>query len=284
MFRTYVQLTKPGIIIGNIITAAAGFLLASKGHVNLPLLVATLVGTSLVIGSACVFNNVIDRNIDRVMARTKKRALAMGVVNPRAALIYAVILGLVGFAILTAYTNRLVVLVGLAAMIDYVIAYGYWKRKSVYGTLVGSLSGAAPIVAGYLAVTERIDAGAIILFLIMVVWQMPHFYAIALRRLSDYAAAGMPVLPAIKGARRTKIQIIIYVAAFILAVSATTIFGYTGYIYLVVMVAAGLVWLVVGTRGLKAEDDTEWARRMFVISLVVVMLFSVMLPLGGLIP
>jgi protoheme IX farnesyltransferase len=284
LFKKYIQLTKPGIIMGNIITAIAGFLLASRHHFDPLLMVAMLLGTSLVIGSACVFNNVMDRKIDKSMARTKKRAMVQGTVAPLAAMIYGVCLGLVGFAILLRYTNILVVLIGLGAMIDYVVAYGYWKRRSVYGTLVGSLSGSAPIAAGYVAARGSIDLGAVILFVILTIWQMPHFYAIAMRRLGDYKSAGVPVLPIVSGLRTTKIQIMCYIVAFIIAVSATTIFGYTGFVYLVVVVGAGLAWLIIGARGFKATNDTDWARKMFLMSLVVLMIFSVMLPLGALLP
>jgi protoheme IX farnesyltransferase len=280
LFKTYYQLTKPGIIYGNLLTATAGFLLASKWHIAVVLFIATLAGMSLVIASACVYNNYIDRDIDKSMSRTKKRALVSGLVSSRQALIYASLLGVIGFAVLIDWTNWWVVGVGIGAFVDYVVLYGISKRRSVHGTIVGSISGAAPVVAGYVAVTDHFSGALIILFMILVLWQMPHFYAIAMYRLDDYKAAKIPVLPAVKGMRNTKLQIMLYIGAFAVAVLALTFFGYAGYVYAVVMLLASLSWLWLGIAGFKANDDKLWARKMFLRSLIIITVFSVMLSVG----
>lgn len=284
MLRAYYRLTKPGIIYGNLLTAAAGFLLAARGHIRFWLLLATLLGTGLVIASACVFNNYIDRDIDRRMARTRRRALVTGQVTARNALIYATAMLILGVAILIAGTNLLVLAVGLSAFIIYVLFYGLAKRRSVHGTLVGSLSGAAPPLAGYLAVTDHLDGGAALVFLVLVFWQMPHFYAIAIRRLKDYRAAGLPVLPVRQGIRATKLQIVAYIIAFAAANSLLSVFGYTGYVYLAVMLAVSLTWLYYGWQGFSTKDDQQWARQLFLISLLVILSLSVMLSVGPLLP
>jgi heme o synthase len=284
LFKTYYALTKPGIIYGNALTAAGGFLLASKWHVDFLLFVSLLVGTSLVIASGCVFNNYIDRGIDQKMARTKRRAIVRGIVSGRHAITYAVALGAVGFTILALYVNALVVLIGLIGLVDYVILYGYSKRHSVYGTIVGSISGATPVVAGYCAVTDRFDLGALILLLILVLWQMPHFYAIAMYRLDDYTAASLPVLPVKKGMYITKLNILLYIVAFTMAVAALTFYAYAGVTYLVVMLLLGFTWLWMGVRGFKAPDDKRWARKMFFFSLIVILVLSVMLAVGSVLP
>ncbi|MDE2589744.1 MAG: heme o synthase, partial [Patescibacteria group bacterium] len=196
--KTYYLLTKPGIIYGNTITTVAGFLLASQGKIYFGLFMATLFGVSFVIASACVINNYLDRKIDKKMARTQKRALVTHAISPSHALVFATILGILGFLDLVVFTNGITFMIGLIGYIDYIVLYGLSKRKSIYGTLVGSISGATPIAAGYTAVTNRFDIAALLLFLIMVFWQMPHFYAIAIYRLKDYVAAGIPVLPAKK--------------------------------------------------------------------------------------
>ncbi|MFI5240711.1 MAG: heme o synthase [Candidatus Saccharimonadia bacterium] len=285
MIKTYYQMTKPGIIYGNLLTVAAGFFLASSrvGHINIWLLFATMLGVSFVIGAACVFNNFIDRDIDKLMTRTEKRALASGSVSGASALGFASVLGFAGMLLLGKFTNWLTVSVGVVAFIDYVVLYGWSKRHSIYGTIVGSVAGAAPIVAGYTAVTSHIDAGAILLFLIMLTWQMPHFYAIAIFRLDDYSNALIPVLPAVKGIQTTKIQIICYVIAFTIANALLVLFGYTGYIYLGVMSIVGLTWLFVGLVGIKLTGPaaTAWARKMFFFSLIVVLVFSISVSLGG---
>jgi protoheme IX farnesyltransferase len=284
LLKAYYALTKPGIIYGNLLTAAAGFLLASRHHVDLWLLLATLAGTSLVIASGCVFNNYIDRDIDKKMARTKKRALVLKTIPAPGALLFAAIIGTAGFLILQVYTNALVVAIGLLGFIDYVILYGYAKRRSVYGTLVGSISGATPVLAGYCAARGHFDGGAAIVFLILATWQMPHFYAIAMYRYEDYKAAGIPVLPVVKGMQAAKTQILAYIIVFIIANSLLTICGYTGYIYLVVMVLLGLVWLGKGLRSFKDNNDSLWGRKMFLFSLIVILSTSAMLSVGARLP
>lgn len=276
--KTYYYLTKPGIIYGNALAALAGFLLASKSHIDFWLLLAVLLGVSLVIASGCVFNNYIDRGIDEKMSRTKRRALVRGVIKGRHALIYATFLGISGFVVLLVYTNLLTVMVGVVGLVDYVILYGYSKRRSVHGTLIGSISGATPPVAGYVAATDRLDVGAVLLFLILVFWQMPHFYAIAMYRLKDYTAAGLPVLPVERGSRVTKRSILAYIILFTTACVLLTVYGYTGYVFLIAMIVLGGVWIWKGLRGWRdAQDDARWARGMFFHSLLVLVAFCVLI-------
>jgi protoheme IX farnesyltransferase len=243
-----------------------------------------MIGSSLVIACGCVINNYIDRNIDRKMARTKQRALVTGQVRPRLAMIYAAGLGISGFAVLSLLTNRLTVAAGIVGLFFYLVMYSIWKRKAPIGTVVGSVSGATPIFAGYTAATDRFDTAAVLLFLAMVLWQMPHFYAIAMYRFKDYQQAGLPVLPVRKGMQRAKLEILIYVAAFTVAATALTLYHFTGYIYLVVMVVLGLIWFWKGAAGFKTLDDNKFGRKMFFFSLVVLLTFSTMVALGALLP
>jgi protoheme IX farnesyltransferase len=280
MFRTYYNLTKPGIIYGNLLTAAAGFLLATKSHFAFGLFIATLAGTALVIGAACVVNNYIDRSIDKVMTRTKKRALVIGTVSSRQALTYAAVLGVVGFLILGFYTTALVTLIGVVAVVDYVILYGLAKRRSVHGTLVGSIAGATPILAGYVAARGHLDLGAALVFLILVLWQMPHFYAISLYRFDDYKAAGIPVLPVVRGIQQTKIQIVIYIAVFAIVCDVLALSGYAGIAYFVVITITNLIWLRLAIQGFGEKDYKKWARRLFLFSLIIILVLSVMLSIG----
>ncbi len=282
--KAYYRLTKPGIIYGNAITAAAGFFLASRGAINFLLFIATLLGTSAVIAAACVYNNYLDRGIDAKMERTKKRALVQGAIKDRSALVYASILMVFGFGILMIYTNLLTVYVGVTGIVFYVVVYGLAKRKTIYGTEIGSVSGSMPIVAGYTAVTGRFDLTAILLFLVLTFWQMPHFYAIAMYRAKDYAAAKLPVLPVIKGMRQTKIRMIAYIVAFGLAAMSLTLLGHTGYIYLALIVVTTTAWLWRGIAGFKIMDDVKWARRMFGFSLVVLLVFSLAISFDRFLP
>lgn len=282
--KQYYQLTKPGIIYGNLLTATAGYLLASHWHIQVRVLVGLIVGTWLVIAAACVFNNYLDRGIDQKMERTQRRALASGEIGVTQALVYASVMLIVGVAALVAYTNTLTLIIGLIGFVDYVLLYGWSKRHSMHGTLVGSISGSAPIVAGYTAAAGRFDTGAVLLFLVMTAWQMPHFYAIALYRYKDYRAAGLPVLPVAKNQQHAQLQVLVYIVAFCIACGLLTAFGYTGYTYAVVMMGLGLVWLGRGWNGLSSQSTVVWGRRMFLFSLIVVLTLSVMTALGGILP
>jgi heme o synthase len=278
MLKTYYMLTKPGIIIGNIITTAGGFALASKGHFDLLLFLTTMLGLSLVIASAGVFNNYIDRFMDGKMERTKDRPLVTGAISHERALLFAFVLGLAGVVILGAYTNLLTVFIAMGGFFVYLVLYAFWKYRSFYGTLVGSLAGAVPPVVGYCAVSNHLDGAAFLLFMLMVLWQMPHFFAIAIYRLKDYAAASIPVLPIVKGMYVTKIQILLYIVAFMLTSSLLTLMGYTGYLFLGVVAVLSLVWMGLGLKGFKLVNDQRWARKMFIVSLVVIMGLFLIIP------
>lgn len=275
--RSYSLLTKPGIMMGNAITILGGFFLASRGNIDWWLLLATVAGLSLIIASSCVFNNYIDRKADAKMARTKHRQLVTGTISPFSALLFAVVLGCVGTLLLALYTNLLALFVALFGFFVYVILYSFSKYYSMHGTLIGSVAGAVPPVVGYCAVSNRLDAGAWILFAILVIWQMPHFYAIAIFRQNDYANAGIPVLPIVKGIHTTKIHMLLYVIVFLAVSPLLTVFGYTGYVYLILAVLLSLGWVYFAILGFRsqANDDLKWARKMFAYSLLVVTVLSI---------
>jgi len=270
MIKAYYLVTKPGIIMGNVVTTAAGFILASRGHIDWGVFLAALVGVILVVASACVFNNYLDREMDKKMERTKNRPLVTGLITGRNAIFFAVILGAFGVAFLAIFTNTLTAILSVIGFLAYVILYGVCKYRTVYGTIIGSISGALPPVIGYAAASGKLDLAAFILFMIVVFWQMPHFFAIAMYRFDDYFAALIPVLPVKKGIYMTKIHMVLYTIAFIGTTSLLTFFGYTGYAYLVVATLLGGTWLWICKDGFKAEDDKVWARQMFLFSLVVI--------------
>lgn len=278
--KAYYALIKPGVTYGNLLTTVAGFLLASRGDINLTLFVTTTLGMGLVIGSACAFNNYFDQDIDRIMTRTQKRSIVAGLVPAKNALIFAGIIGLIGFTLLTLFTNLLTVVIAFLGFIIYIVLYGVLsKRMSIHGTLVGSVSGAMPILAGYTAVTNNIDAGAIILFMILFFWQMPEFYSIAIYRRNEYKQAGIPVMPVVKGVQSTKIQMLVYIVAFAVSAMSLSLFRYTGYIYLLVMMLMGLWWTLLGLNGFTTKNDNTWARKVFRFSLVILVVFSALISL-----
>lgn len=265
----YYLLTKPGIILGNLFTVAAGFLLATNGSIDIKLFFVTLTGLGFVMASACVLNNYIDQPIDRKMERTQDRPLVKGTISEKNAIYFAIILGVMGAGILWTFTNLLTLLIAIFGFLVYVVLYSLWKAYTEYGTAIGSIAGAVPPVVGYCSVSNNLDSGAIILFLMLVSWQMPHFFAIALLHLKDYTAAKIPVLPVKHGMHRTKIHMVIYIMSFIFIALLLPIFNYTGQLFLIFTLIFGLTWLYFGIKGLKKENDPFFAKTMFYQSLQV---------------
>lgn len=283
--KNYLHVAKPGITFGNLITAAGGFFLAAKGQVDSTVLLPTVSGISLVVASGCVFNNWIDRDLDRKMKRTRNRVLARGGIAPKTAVGYASILGIGGMALIWATANMLSVAIVLAGFAVYVGVYSlYLKRNSRYGILIGSLAGAAPPLAGYCAVSNRFDIGALILLMIFILWQIPHAYAIAIFQGDDYAAAGIPVLPVKQGTPAAQRRIVGYILAFSMAALMLTFSGYTGYSYFAVAAALSLIWLHLAWKGCKTTDDRRRAKNLFVFSILTIFILSIMMSIDCKVP
>jgi protoheme IX farnesyltransferase len=289
--KAYYAALKPERTYANVMTTGAGFLFACRWHVDWLLLFYTLIGTTLIVMSACAANNYTDRGIDAKMPRTKKRATVTGHVTGGKLLAIAIVFGLVGLAILAVHVNWLTLLVGAIAYVDYVVLYAWSKRTTVHSTLIGTISGAAPLVAGYVAVTGRFDLTALLLALVMVFWQMPHFYSIGIFRRDDYAAGGLPIWPVVKGVRSTQIWMLVYTTLYVLAVLALALFGNSGVrhgsgglVFGVVIGALGLYWLLRGMAGLRAQEPAKWARGMFGLSLITLLALSVGVAFAPLLP
>lgn len=281
-FKKYYLLTKPGIIRGNLLPAIAGFCLASKSSFDFSLFFETLIAVSLVIACGCVLNNILDKDIDSKMQRTKKRALVTGEVQTKEAIIFGALLGIVGFILLATLVNFITVVVGFVGLFFYVVVYGLAKRKSVHGTLVGSISGAIPPVAGYTAVANKLDSSALVLFLILVFWQMPHFYSIAIFRIKDYRAAKLPVLPIVSGINKTKQIILIYICLLLLVVLLFPLLNILSYFYWLIMLGLCIWWFYEGNKKLKLLDSDTWAKMMFENSLIVLLGICLLISVGGL--
>lgn len=274
----YYLLTKPGIVFGNLLTFVAGFVLGGRGDFNIGLFLAALIGLAFIMASGCVCNNYIDREADGKMARTKQRPLVQGIISGKNALAFAAALFSIGSILLIAYVNWLAFSLTCIGFFVYVVLYSMWKGKTVYGTAIGSLSGAIPPVVGYCAASNQLDLPAMILFVILVFWQMPHFFAIALLHLKDYSKAGIPVLPAVKGVLRTKIHMAAYIVCFILAAASLTFWGYLGDVYFWTTVSLGFAWLILCLAGFWNVNDKKFGRQMFIFSLVVMGALCMIIP------
>lgn len=277
--KAYYQLTKPGIIRANMMTAAAGFLFAARGSFEWSTLIALCIGNALVIACGCVLNNIMDIKIDRKMKRTRKRPLVTGVISVDAAKKYAGVLGVSGLIVLAAFTNWLTVLIGIFAVVFYVYVYGWAKRRTAFATEIGTVPGAASIVAGYTAVTNQLDATALCLFLVMATWQMAHFLSIALFRSEEYAEAKISVLPLRKGPEKTQKRAMLYMFLFIVSIVLFAIYGHAGFLYISVLVGIGMFWLYAALNSYQQIAPEAWGKKMFGYSLIVLLAFCALISL-----
>jgi protoheme IX farnesyltransferase len=270
--RSFVTLTKPGIIAGNLISLASAFLLGAHTSFYWTQIALLVTGAALVIASGCAINNAFDRDIDALMIRTRRRPMVDGAITVRAASIFAVCLVVVGSALFYSATESKLAL-GLL-ILGYVIYAGiytfFMKRRSVHGTLIGSIAGAMPPVAGYCAAKGTFDGAALILLAIFSIWQMPHSYAIAIFRKSDYQAASIPVLPVMYGTDKAKHHMLWYMAAFMLISPSLSVLGYAGNLYFFTASVGSAYWLWLGFQGFRSGDEKNWARKVFFTSIVLV--------------
>jgi protoheme IX farnesyltransferase len=211
VMRGYLALTKPRIIELLLVTTVPTMIVAANGFPRLWLIVATLVGGTLAAGGANAFNMVIDRDIDALMERTKRRPLVTGVMSARSATLFAFGLELVAFAVLAAWVNQLSAWLAISATAFYVIVYTMvLKRRSKQNIVIGGAAGAVPVLVGWAAVTNSLGWTPVLLFLVIFIWTPPHFWALAVRYRDDYHAANVPMMPVVASLRRTTLEILIY--------------------------------------------------------------------------
>lgn len=283
--RALYRLTKPGVTYGNLITTVAGYLFAANGHIDWTVFAALTVGTWGVIASACVINNYLDQDIDAIMTRTKKRPLLTGEVTPRQAVIFGALLGIAGTVLLAMFTNYWVAGIGIVGWVVYVWLYGaLGKRKSVHGTLVGAISGAVPIWAGWLAVYPGIDIVGVLLFLVIFFWQMPEFYAISIYRRDEYAKAGVPVSAVVRGVPATIRQIFIYTVLTAISTLALIVSPLTSWTMWLVLFVVCAYWLYVAGQGFTAKDAAKWAKKEFHFALMFLVVFCIVISINPYLP
>lgn len=269
MLKDFLALIKIGIVNSNLITTFTGIWLAlhfTNIHFldHLDIVFFTLMGSSLIIAGSCSLNNFIDRDIDPLMERTKGRPTVTGKINPHLVVILGISLIVLGILLLL-LTTVTAAIIGVIGVISYVGLYTMWtKRLYVSNTIVGSISGAVPPLIGWAAIDASLDPIAWALFLIMFVWQPPHFYALAMRRVEEYRAAGIPMLPVVKGFKTTKNHIVLWVAALL---PLPFLLQSLGTSFLILATLLNIGWLVLGIYGYKMKDDIKWAKLMFVYSL-----------------
>ena len=283
-FQDFLSLIKIGIVNSNLFTTFTGMWLAfqftDRNFLReLDILFYTLIGSGMIIAGSAAMNNFIDRDIDPVMKSKKGRPTVTGRFSPSSVLITSFSLMIIGEILLFMASTSAGVW-GLAGIVSYVVLYSMWsKRKHVSNTIVGSISGAIPPVIGWAAVEPSLGFGALALFLIMFAWQPPHFYALAMKRTEEYRAANIPMLPVVKGFKRTKVSILLWI---LLLFPLPFLLMELGMIFVVLATALNLGWLYFSIKGFQVKDDIKWATGMFIYSLnymtilfVAIIIFSI---------
>jgi len=245
----YVALTKPRIIELLLVTTLPTMIVAQRGLPRLSLIAATLVGGTLAAGGANAVNMYVDRDIDRVMRRTRNRPLVTGAVTPAAALAFACVLEVVAFAELWGLVNLLSAVLALSATAFYVGVYTVWlKRRSSQNIVIGGAAGAVPVLVGWSAVTGSLSWAPVILFATIFLWTPPHFWALAVRYRDDYEAAHVPMLPVVATPTRIARNVFFYTAAMVASTLAFAVVVPMGATYVVVAAVAGALYLAMAVR------------------------------------
>lgn len=276
-WRDYLEMCKPKVVALMLLTTWVGMCLATPGFVPLSALVFGMLGIALCASSAAVINHLLDRRIDAIMARTKKRPIVQGKVAPKQALMFAFLLGVIGMMTLIFLVNMLTAILSFITLIGYAVIYtGYLKRATPQNIVIGGLAGAAPPLLGWTAVTGHFDPQSLLLVLIIFTWTPPHFWALAIYRYEDYAKAEIPMLPVAYGIKLTKQYVLLYTILLCAVTALPFAVRMSGWLYFIGAMALGgrfLYWAIV----LLKSDKAVNAMKTFRYSTVYLMLLFMVL-------
>ncbi|KTD32627.1 polyprenyltransferase (cytochrome oxidase assembly factor) [Legionella moravica] len=276
-WRDYIELCKPRVVLLMLLTVVVGMYLAAPGWIDLSLIGFTLIGVGLCAGSAAAINHLVDRHIDSIMARTKKRPVAHGRVSVYQALGFAVVIGVLGLSVLCAFVNQLTALLTFVTLIGYAGVYtGYLKRATSQNIVIGGLAGAAPPLLGWTAVTNQLDPHALLLVLIIFTWTPPHFWALAIYRYEEYQHAQIPMLPVTHGIQFTKLNIYLYTILLLVVSLLPFVVGMSGIVYLTGAMLLGVRFLFWAHK-LYSTEKPVVAMQTFRFSIVYLMVLFVFL-------
>ncbi|HEX4433763.1 MAG TPA: heme o synthase [Acidimicrobiales bacterium] len=280
----YVALTKPRIIELLLVTTLPTMVVAQRGVPPVWLMAATLAGGALAAGGANAINMVVDRDIDRLMNRTKNRPLVTGAMTPTAALVFALALEVAAFVELWLAVNLLPAVLAISATLFYVFVYTLWlKRRSTQNIVIGGAAGAVPVLVGWAAVTNSLAWAPVVLFAIIFIWTPPHFWSLAVRYKEDYRAADVPMLPVVASMKRTTTEIVYYTVAL---VAVSFLFGpvaHLGWIYMITaaVLGAGFLYLVTRLWGLAQSDRATGREAMKVFGYSITYLTVLFVAMAG---
>jgi protoheme IX farnesyltransferase len=265
--RDLIALTKPRITVFALITAAGGVALA-PGAPAPQLWLPLMIGTALIVGAANTLNMYLERELDCRMARTKNRPLPAGRMAPEIALVFGLVLAAISVPILSLAVNPMTAVLGLTALVAYVMMYTPLKQRSTLSLLVGSVPGAMPVLMGWSAVTGGVEAGGLAIFGVMFLWQIPHFHAISLFRSKDYHRAGHKILPVEHSEAATRRSILLYLAAQVQLSLLLFPMNVAGTVYVAVAAVLGTMYFGYGLWGVVRGEGPRWAKRLFLMSLI----------------
>ncbi|MCC3293442.1 heme o synthase [Arthrobacter sp. zg-Y411] len=255
--RAYVALTKPRVIELLLVTTLPTMIFAQQGLPSLGLILVTMVGGALAAGSAGAFNCYIDRDMDKLMKRTKNRPLVTGEVSPREAMVFAWVLGIVSIAMLWFGANPLTGLLGLGAILLYVVFYTLiLKRRTTQNIVWGGAAGCMPVLIAWAAVTGKVEWPAIILFMIIFLWTPPHYWPLSMKYGEDYRNASVPMLGAVAGAKLVSVQVVLYAYATVACSLLLVPVGGAGWVYTGAAVLSG-VWFIAESHKLHSRAQRE---------------------------
>src|SRR5210317_1991713 len=267
-WQDYYELTKPRVVMLIVFTAIVGMFVSVPGWPGITPLVFGTLGIGLAASSAAVFNHILDARIDIQMMRTRGRPLPQGKLTETSALAFATVLCIISMLILTLLVNPLTAILTFCSLIGYAVVYTAWlKRATPQNIVIGGAAGAAPPVLGWTSVTNQVEAGALLMFLIVFVWTPPHFWALAIARKEEYAKVDIPMLPVTHGEAYTRLNILLYTILLLLVTILPYLIGMSGLIYLVAAAGLGGRYLYYAIRMYLVPDDMELPMKTFRFSI-----------------
>jgi protoheme IX farnesyltransferase len=267
-WRDYYELTKPRVVMLIVFTAIVGMFVSVPGWPGIVPLVFGTLGIGLAASSAAVYNHVLDARIDIQMMRTRGRPLPQGKLTQKSALTFATALCVIAMLILWLLVNPLTAILTFVSLIGYAVIYTGWlKRATPQNIVIGGAAGAAPPILGWTAVTNQVEAGALLMFLIVFVWTPPHFWALAIARKEEYAKVDIPMLPVTHGEAYTRLNILLYSILLVLVTILPYLIGMSGIIYLLTALVLDAYFMYYAIQMYRVPDDMELPMKMFKFSI-----------------
>ena len=267
-WRDYYELTKPRVVMLIVFTAIVGMFVSVPGWPGATPLIFGTLGIGLASSSAAVYNHVLDARIDIQMMRTRGRPLPQGKLTEKSAIIFATVLCIISMLILWFLVNPLTAILTFFSLIGYAVVYTAWlKRATPQNIVIGGAAGAAPPILGWTAVTNQIEAGALLMFLIVFVWTPPHFWALAIARKEEYAKVDIPMLPVTHGEAYTRLNILLYTILLVLVTILPYLIGMSGIIYLLTAIVLDAYFLYYAIQMYRVPDDRELPMKTFRFSI-----------------